>query len=232
MRRAAICPRRFPPRPAGRAADSAITSSRLRHLVAEWDRRRPAEETLPPESRLLLRTPSPERDDDAAFKEAWRKDLLNRAWAGLEKESAERGQLLCSALRLKADDPARTSATLATLLAEQHGRPMTAEAVRQILHRARERFAAHYRPKSRKRSQETTPARSMRNLRNWACWCIAGFDPGHEPLLALRAHQRQRSPRWRTSSNSKSGLTSGSARNSARYFRRSSGDSESAPLFS
>jgi DNA-directed RNA polymerase specialized sigma24 family protein len=113
----------------------------LRHLIAEWDRRRPAEDTLPPDSRLLLRTPAPERDDDVAFREAWRKDLLNRTWAGLERDSAERGQLLYAALRLKADDPARTSLAVAGLLAEAHGRPFSADAARQLLHRAREKFA-------------------------------------------------------------------------------------------
>ena len=126
----------------------------LRHLVAEWDRRRPAEETLPPESRLLLRTPTSERDDDAAFKEICRKDLLNRAWAGLERDSREHSQPYYSALRLKADDPARTAATLAALLTEQHGRPMSADAVRQILHRAWEKFAAHLRAEV----AETLPA--------------------------------------------------------------------------
>jgi RNA polymerase sigma-70 factor (ECF subfamily) len=114
----------------------------LRHLVVEWDRRRPAEETLPPDSRLPLRTPAPERDDDAAFTESWRKDLLHRTWAGLEQDSAERGQQFYAALRLKADDPARTSATVAELLSAQAGRPVTAEAARQLLHRARDKFAS------------------------------------------------------------------------------------------
>jgi DNA-directed RNA polymerase specialized sigma24 family protein len=114
----------------------------LRNLVAEWDRRRPPEGTLPPDSRLLVRAPSPERDDDVAFTEAWRKELLNRTWAGLERESAERGQLLYAALRSKADDPNRTAAAIGAMLMDRNGRPVTADAARQLLHRAREKFAA------------------------------------------------------------------------------------------
>lgn len=115
----------------------------LRHLIVEWDRHRPAPaDTLLPDSRLLLRIPARPTDDDAEFREAWRKDLLNRTWAALEQDSAERGQLLYAALRLKADDPARTSAAVAGLLSEQNGRPLSADAARQLLHRAREKFAA------------------------------------------------------------------------------------------
>jgi hypothetical protein len=71
--------------------------------------------------------------------------LLNRTWSALERDSAGRGQLLYEALRLKADDPARGAATVAELLAARHGKPVTADAARQMLHRAREKFAAFLR---------------------------------------------------------------------------------------
>lgn len=112
----------------------------LRHLVAEWQRRPPPAGTLPPDSRLVARTASGP-NEDAAFQEVWRKDLLNRAWASLASDSAERGQRLYEVLRLKADDPARNSAAVAALLTERHGRPVSADAARQLLHRARTKFA-------------------------------------------------------------------------------------------
>ena len=43
-------------------------------------------------------------------------------------------------LRLKSDDPTRTSDVLAAELTRRHGRAFTAEGVRQTLHRARARF--------------------------------------------------------------------------------------------
>src|SRR5947209_1354255 len=79
-------------------------------------------------------------DEAERVQELWRKELLNRAWSALERQSAAAGDRLYEVLRLKADAPARTSAALAEELTHRHGRPFTADGVRQTLHRARAKF--------------------------------------------------------------------------------------------
>src|SRR5258707_240889 len=59
----------------------------------------------------------------------------------LQAQAGACGDSFADVLRLKSEDPSRTSATLAEELAKRHGRPATPEGVRQTLHRARARFA-------------------------------------------------------------------------------------------
>jgi RNA polymerase sigma-70 factor (ECF subfamily) len=80
-----------------------------------------------------------EPEDDRAFTEGLRQELLDRAWRALEVEDTK--QPLYLALRLKADCPESSSDELADKLSVRLGRAITADAVRQTLKRARERFA-------------------------------------------------------------------------------------------
>lgn len=107
----------------------------LRHLTAAHRKVVPLThvESLPG---LPLAAPEPEDD----WPQFWRKELLNRAWAELEGESGT--SLRYEVLRLKSDEPTLDSAALAERLTAQHDRPFTAVGVRQLLHRARERFGA------------------------------------------------------------------------------------------
>lgn len=119
----------------GRFRDYLKTA--LRHLVGEWHRRNARADTLPLDDETLTAA----ADDDAAFAAEWRREMLDRAWARLKAESAAKGQLYFEALRLKADEPSRSSADVAALLTERHGRPVSADGARQTLRRARQRFA-------------------------------------------------------------------------------------------
>jgi RNA polymerase sigma-70 factor (ECF subfamily) len=78
-------------------------------------------------------------EDDQAFTEGLRQELLDRAWLALEREDTK--QPLYLALRLKADCPESSSDELAEKLTVRLGRPITADSVRQALKRARDRFA-------------------------------------------------------------------------------------------
>ena len=80
-------------------------------------------------------------EEDRRFLELWRAELLNRTWLALESASAAQGDRFYEVLRLKSDEPSRTSAALAEELSRRHARAFTAEGVRQTLHRAREKFA-------------------------------------------------------------------------------------------
>lgn len=78
---------------------------------------------------------------DELFVASWRDELLARAWRGLEEHEKKTGSAYHTALRLRVDEPDLRSADLAARLTERLGKPMTPEAVRVLVHRARDRFA-------------------------------------------------------------------------------------------
>jgi RNA polymerase sigma factor (sigma-70 family) len=113
----------------------------LFHLVQDHHRgrlREPAAVALGPD----MDVPAP--GDEAAendFRESWRQEVLSRAWQGLEAAQRETGQPYHDLLRLRVDQPELTSNDLAELLTQRLGRPFSATNVRQLIHRARARFA-------------------------------------------------------------------------------------------
>jgi len=78
---------------------------------------------------------------EAAFQAEWRAELLANAWTKLEAEEEASGQPWFTVLSYRRDHPDDHSEAMAQALSEKLGKPMTAAAVRQSLHRARERFA-------------------------------------------------------------------------------------------
>jgi len=113
----------------------------LFHLIADyrklkqrWPRQLPADVA----ERLV---DSDDAESDRQFQESWRDELLARAWAALSASQARTGQPWYAVLRYRADHPAMRSPHLAEQLALHLGRSFTAAGVRQILHRAREKFA-------------------------------------------------------------------------------------------
>jgi RNA polymerase sigma-70 factor (ECF subfamily) len=109
----------------------------LRHLIAKYHARRKRGPLSPGGgSPALEAVPAPEPPDDP-FDEAWRDALLARAWAGLAAVSRAGYEVL----KYRAEHPGLSSQDLAGRLAARLGRPLTAEGVRQAVHRAREQFA-------------------------------------------------------------------------------------------
>jgi RNA polymerase sigma-70 factor (ECF subfamily) len=78
---------------------------------------------------------------EQAFRDSWRQELLSRAWKALEQHQNETGQPFHDVLRCRVDQPDLSSAQLAEVLSTRLGRPITSAGLRQLLHRARERFA-------------------------------------------------------------------------------------------
>jgi RNA polymerase sigma-70 factor (ECF subfamily) len=78
---------------------------------------------------------------ERAFAENWRDELLARAWSRLAEWERETGQPYHAVLRFRADWPNTRSPELAAQLTVQLGKPLNAAGVRQLLHRAREKFA-------------------------------------------------------------------------------------------
>lgn len=80
-------------------------------------------------------------DADAEFDRRWRTELLERTWDELRQAQAASGSPYYEALRWRAENPDRPAADGAEALVVRLGRAFTADAYRQTLHRARERFA-------------------------------------------------------------------------------------------
>jgi RNA polymerase sigma-70 factor (ECF subfamily) len=126
----------------GRFRDYVKTS--LFHLVDDY-RRREARglHAVPLENNEPADPESPAQDAERAFLDSWRAELLSRTWHALAADRDKPGQPLYAVLRLRVEHPDLTSAQMADQLTCDLGRPFTAAGVRQLLHRARERFAEH-----------------------------------------------------------------------------------------
>jgi RNA polymerase sigma-70 factor (ECF subfamily) len=114
----------------------------LFHLVADYRKQqRQWPGPLPGDGAALV-AHAEEVESDHRFVESWRDELLARAWAALAAVEARTDQPFYAVLRFRADHPDMRSPQLAEQLTTQLGRPFTAAGVRQVLHRAREKFAA------------------------------------------------------------------------------------------
>ena len=83
-----------------------------------------------------------EEERDADFSPIWRQELLNNAWKALLELEQKTGQPHNTVLRCQSDDPDLRAPQLAERLSAKLGKPFSADAVRQALHRARAKFAA------------------------------------------------------------------------------------------
>jgi RNA polymerase sigma-70 factor (ECF subfamily) len=114
----------------------------LFHLIADYrkqQRRWPA--PLPVDTAALA-AHLEAADPDRSFVESWCDELLARAWKALAEIEAGTGHPYHAVLRFRADHPDMRAPQIAEQFTVQLGRPFTAAGVRQILHRAREKFAA------------------------------------------------------------------------------------------
>jgi RNA polymerase sigma-70 factor (ECF subfamily) len=120
----------------GRFRDYVKTA--LRHLVAHHRKQQTGGvQFLAPDSLELTNLASGEEEVDRRFDESWREELLVRAWEAL----AEAQPVFYSVLRFRAAHPELRAAQLASELSRQLGKTFSAAAIRQNLHRARDRFA-------------------------------------------------------------------------------------------
>lgn len=114
----------------------------LRHLIADHYRRLGrAHEVLAGSHLPDLAGPAVDPAAlDREWLSAWRQALLDRAWGALAEHQARTGQPVFEVLRFRADHPGLRSHEMAGPLGERLGRAVTADWVRQAIHRARERF--------------------------------------------------------------------------------------------
>jgi RNA polymerase sigma-70 factor (ECF subfamily) len=114
----------------------------LQNLIADHFRaRRAAPHPLPHDSAIVSAGAPGPTAADAEFERRWRGELLDRAWDELRQAQAQAGSPFYTALRWRAEHPDLQAAAGAEELCRQLGRPVTADAFRQTVHRAREKFA-------------------------------------------------------------------------------------------
>jgi RNA polymerase sigma-70 factor (ECF subfamily) len=114
----------------------------LYHLIVDHHAKRRAQPgPLPADSgEQPLVEPDTERHE-REFLNGWREELLNRAWEGLAVFSQQADNLYYTVLRWRAENPDIPASRLADDLTTQFGKPFTETGVRQVLHRARKKFA-------------------------------------------------------------------------------------------
>jgi RNA polymerase sigma-70 factor (ECF subfamily) len=113
----------------------------LRHMVHDYWRSRRKEDAhrvgMTPEELADVRG----KEAEASFDVSWRDELLKRAWAALQNDQAESSQPHFDVLLIRTQSPeARTQALLETL-SQKLGKPLSVANARQLVHRARVRFA-------------------------------------------------------------------------------------------
>lgn len=124
----------------GRFRDFVKTS--LFHLIVDYQkkkRRQPREFSSEHESPVVH--PPELMESDQKFLQSWREELLDRAWNALAQCQRDSDQPYYNVLRFRAENPDLSSPEMAARLSKLLNRQLTAEGVRQILHRARAKFA-------------------------------------------------------------------------------------------
>jgi RNA polymerase sigma factor (sigma-70 family) len=103
-----------------------------KHRRCERRQPRPVSSNSP----VLATKPAPAGDSEEAFDRHWRDHLLTRTWEALSQVNSQ----FYTVLRFRSEHPELRSEQLAEQLGRRLDRLLTAAAIRQALHRARERF--------------------------------------------------------------------------------------------
>ena len=123
----------------GRFRDFLKTA--LRHLARDYWRKKELR-ALPKSCSERFVAPALADDClDRLFLDRWREALLDRTWDALARLQDRTGQPYHTTLRYKAEHPKARSAELGDHLSACRHIELTPEAIRQLLHRAREKFA-------------------------------------------------------------------------------------------
>jgi RNA polymerase sigma-70 factor (ECF subfamily) len=112
----------------------------LLHLVSDHFRgRHHPPRPLPGDSAFAPAAPPDTQAADKHFNDLWRAELIDRAWEALRDDPGR--QPYYEVLRGRVDHPGRTAEEAARAIGKALHRPLTAAHYRQLLHRARARFA-------------------------------------------------------------------------------------------
>ncbi len=164
----------------GRFRDFVKTA--LYHLIVDYHRRqRKHPQPLPVDSGQLPSAEPEEASSDQEFLARWREELLDRTWEALAEVQAQTGQLYHTVLRWRAEHPQAPATQLAEQLTAERGKAFTDVGIRQILHRARTKFAALLVEEVRRSLESSEPERLEQELID------LGLLPYCRPALEGRA---------------------------------------------
>jgi RNA polymerase sigma-70 factor (ECF subfamily) len=112
------------------------------NLVVDYQRRqrRRRRSTEPLRDEPAVSPPS-QTDSERDFLTSWREQLLERTWLALAEHERQTGAPYNTVLRFRAEQPLLSSSDMAEHLSIRLGKAYTVDGIRQVLHRARERFA-------------------------------------------------------------------------------------------
>jgi RNA polymerase sigma factor (sigma-70 family) len=152
----------------------------VRHLVMDhWKNRKDKQpQALSPGQAEPAAETVPEADFDQAFLSKWKEELIARTWEALQKSQGDDGPPYYTVLRCKTDQPEARSAQLADQLSAQLGKAVTGESVRQLVHRARRRFAELLVEEVGRSLNTTAPDRVAEELIELGlmCYCRAAVN--------------------------------------------------------
>jgi RNA polymerase sigma-70 factor (ECF subfamily) len=113
----------------------------VRNLMIDYHRRKGKTRRLDTDMEMAIVGGSGLEDLDQRIIDAWRDDLLDRAWNALVDFEQRTGQPYHTVLKFRVSHPKDTSAQMAEKLAPRLGRTLSAGACRQLLLRARDKWA-------------------------------------------------------------------------------------------
>jgi RNA polymerase sigma-70 factor (ECF subfamily) len=115
----------------------------LFHLIADYHRRKRAQpQPLPAHGEEPAASDAgPDDLGGQDFRNSWRDELLARAWDALAHIQEETGRPFHAVLRCRIEHPDLRSSQMAEQLSARLKQPVTADWVRQMLHRGRDKFA-------------------------------------------------------------------------------------------
>jgi RNA polymerase sigma-70 factor (ECF subfamily) len=125
----------------GRGRFRNYLKTALHNMVMDYHRRKKRDGKVQPLHLDPGEHDVPTDDEGDSFKPIFAQELLNQAWKVLREHEKATGQLHYSVLRFQADHPEVRAPVMAEQLSESLGKPLSPDAVRQALHRAREKFA-------------------------------------------------------------------------------------------
>jgi RNA polymerase sigma-70 factor (ECF subfamily) len=116
--------------------------------------------------------PAEPMDEEARFVQACRRQLLDAAWQALAKVQQKTGQPFHTVLQMRVEHAHEdfSSAKMAEHLASRFRRRFTADGVRKLLQRAREKFAEFLLDEVVESLEEPTPAQLKQELHELGLW--------------------------------------------------------------
>lgn len=142
----------------------------LYHLIVDFQTRK-SKQPLHLESHAEpATTETSATEHEQQFVQSCRDDLLDYAWRELEEYQSKTEQPYYDVLRMRAEKTDLRSQDLSALLTDKWGRPFTAAGTRQLLHRARQKFAEFLCEQVYMQIENPTPEELAQELIDLGLW--------------------------------------------------------------